>query len=693
MRRYILPIVAVMLSVGCVRTEIPQSSLPEDPERLVPEETLEPSPGETVTITAGFPSSGDTRTRIAQEGSVVKVLWTAGDTFYAVYGTEDGSYYRLPFTTNDDGVTEADFSCSYVLNGTEYDCFYPGFSKRGRYQGEPVYGINLPAEQTAVPGGIAERLNVAYSHHEGSLTSPLAEALKFYNLQALVKFRLSGTVASRVKEVRFTGSSSTLAGDLVLRRSGDVLAEYPGLSFSSDIHSSKVVLKGDFEAGVDYYIAAWPQQLSWFRMEFCDENGNSTLKHSSKALTLVRSRVKDFGTIDLGDEFEDLNDGSMDPVKYMSATEGSKPVTIAVIPEGFTKDQLGDYERLAKSGIDALFDTEPYRTYANRFNVYILKVASRESGASVTDGNGNVTTAVDTYFGVRWGTDSYGDMRADANTVYGFVSEKCPDIVSGIHTIDEVPVLMIINDTRYGGICNISSSGRAHGMVPYVNGGGGLTWGMPGFVATTDDPLPTPVTQEALDTCSRDRTQADVEEVGGFNHGDWRNIVVHEFGGHGFARLGDEYWNVLGYDSSPVTGHTWPVPYCLNVASDPAAAPWKEELLERLDDLIGRDSRYGRIGVYQGAGGSSLFGRWRSEKISCMMDNRYYFSAWQRYLITRRIFTLSGDLDSFSFENWLAKDVTADPMRDTAYNATPGEGSKHGTYMPVGPLPPPILED
>lgn len=186
MRRYILPIVAVMLSVGCVRTEIPQSSLPEDPERLVPEETLEPSPGETVTITAGFPSSGDTRTRIAQEGTVVKVLWTAGDTFYAVYGTEDGSYYRLPFTTNDDGVTEADFSCSYVLNGTEYDCFYPGFSKRGRYQGEPVYGINLPAEQTAVPGGIAERLNVAYSHHEGSLTSPLAEALKFYNLQALV---------------------------------------------------------------------------------------------------------------------------------------------------------------------------------------------------------------------------------------------------------------------------------------------------------------------------------------------------------------------------------------------------------------------------------------------------------------------------------------------------------------------------
>lgn len=59
-----------------------------------------------------------------------------------------------------------------------------------------------------------------------------------------------------------------------------------------------------------------------------------------------------------------------------------------------------------------------------------------------------------------------------------------------------------------------------------------------------------------------------------------------------------------------------------------------------------------------------MFNAWRSERVSCMIDDRQYFSAWQRYLIVKRIMTLSGDLSSFSFDRWLAKDVTIDPLRD-----------------------------
>ena len=61
-----------------------------------------------------------------------------------------------------------------------------------------------------------------------------------------------------------------------------------------------------------------------------------------------------------------------------------------------------------------------------------------------------------------------------------------------------------------------------------------------------------------------------------------------------------------------------------------------------------------------------MFGTWRSEKTSCMIDNRQYFSAWQRYLIVKRIFTLAGEESSFSFEKWLENDVTFDPVRDAA---------------------------
>lgn len=671
MKRLMIPLAAVLALFGCSRMEEPAS---------VPE-------GACLRVTAGFGEEADTRSRIRQEGNTVKVLWTAGDSFEALYSV-GGSYYKASFRTEDDGVSEASFTSNPIQSGAEaFHCLYPGVTRWSLYNGDRIFGINLPSEQTAVAGGIEEGLNRAYAYAD-QLTQDLDGSLKFYNIPALLKFRLSGAVVPEVKEIVFSGSG-VLAGDLVFRRSGEVLEEVSGISYSGTSTSSKVTLKGDFEEEKDYYIAVWPRTLSWFRMEFRDEDGNSTLKQSSKSLTFERSRTRDFGTIDLGDAFDEINDGSMDPVQYRKATEGTKPVTIAVIPEGFTKEEMGQYELLAKSGLNALFGTEPYKTYADRFNVYILKVASRESGASISDGNGNITTPVSTYFGAYWGENTYNDMRADDNTVFEFVSGHCPDIVDGTHTMAEVPVLMIINDARYGGKCWSFSDGKAYGMVPYTYGGESMHWSFPSIVPTTDDPLPTPVTSEILQKYYRSTTQEEYAEVGS-SSGDWRNTVVHEFGGHAFGRLGDEYWSNTSfvYNPNSVTGHDWPVPFSLNVASDPADALW-QELLDQQESLVAGDPHYGRIGLFQG-GGTCIFGRWRSEMISCMIDNRCYFSAWQRYLITKRIFELSGDGDSFSFATWLAGDVTADPVRDIDGSGVLGL-RRSGPVHEVGPLPPPGL--
>ena len=295
-----------------------------------------------------------------------------------------------------------------------------------------------------------------------------------------------------------------------------------------------------------------------------------------------------------------------------------------------------------------------------------------------------------TLFSAAWGETNYGDMKADDSKVFGFVSEYCPDIKNGIHPISEVPIIMIINDTRYGGRCWSYSNGQGFGMVPYTGGGDGISWSYGSITAATDDPIPTPSSSEDLNKYYRSTTQEEYAELGQSN-GDWRNILVHEFGGHCFGRLGDEYWSSdeLKYTNGGIDGHTWPIPMALNVASDPAAAPWKEVLLDRLDNLTALDSHYSRIGVYQGSMGY-IYGRWRSEKISCMIDNRFYFSAWQRYLIAKRIFTLSGDVAGFTFDSWLAKDVTVDPVRDVDASLTPGV-QEHRTYMPVGPLPTPVL--
>ena len=693
MRKYLTLFAAALAMLGCgkeerVATPAPEASAPSGIVPLVG--TLAPA-GDPVTVHAGFASGAETRSRLEVEESAAKILWTGGDSFRCLFNFQaSGQYSIATFTTQDDGVTEAAFSTSRTLAGTGFHCFYPDYTKVGILpDGSCLYGINLPATQHAVAGGIEEGLNRAFAYAD-QLTRTLDDPLTFHNAISLLKFRMDGAVVSRVKEVTFSCYGS-IAGDLSIVNQDGIPTESSRYSFNNETKSSKVVLTGDFEADTDYFIALWPRQTNGFAMEFSDGEANTTVKESSKSVTFERSRIKDFGTIHLGDDFVNNDGSSIETVQYMTATEGPKPVTIAVIPEGFTVDELPQFELLAKSGIDVLFDTEPYKTYRNRFNVYLLKVPSRESGASVTDGNGNVTTPVMTYFGAKWGVSSYGDMSADDTKVFDFVSGHCPDILDGTHPITEVPILMIINDQRYGGICRSYSNGQGFGMVPYTYGGDGIYWSMPNIVPATDDPLPEPVDNDVLQAYYRQTTNDDRAEVGGTVYGDWRNTLVHEFGGHCFGRLGDEYWSdyMLNYSNAPIDGHHWPVPMALNLSASPDDAPWKADLLDRLDQLTELDARYGRIGTFQG-GGSYLYGRWRSEKISCMIDNRTYFSAWQRYLITKRIFTLSDDLDSFSFESWLANDVTVDPVRDVSIHAVP-DVREHRTYRKAGPLPPPVL--
>ena len=72
-----------------------------------------------------------------------------------------------------------------------------------------------------------------------------------------------------------------------------------------------------------------------------------------------------------------------------------------------------------------------------------------------------------------------------------------------------------------------------------------------------------------------------------------------------------------------------------------------------------------------------------------MIDNRPYFSAWQRVLIAKRITELAGQ--TFSLNGYLSIDVTTDPIRDNRNISDDVNVSGPVVVMP--PLPPPILID
>ena len=660
---------------------------------------MEPAKGEGITLVAGATLTKSTMT-VDDVHAMATVSWLAGDGF-KMYGWNSGEkkYYYANYSTAEGG-DKATFTTYNGLHSAPQHCIFAPASTTlhlGHNDNDGGYfGVNIPVNQTAVAGKVKDEYLYSYAQTNFSGSKVNLDGdhqVTFRNMLAYVRFKMSGDIASSVTSVTLTGASP-LAGDCTLVPASDGTPQMSFTKkFSGDVQSLTVTLTGTFAPDTYYYFAVAPGTQSSFSLKFSGSAG-STTKIAAKSVVFSRGAINDMGTIELGDHFTDPVTPSMETIQYMEATaEAAKPVTIAIIPDGFVASEMPKYELLARSAMNTLFNVEPFKTYKNYFNVYILKVASNESGANVTDGNGNITEAHDCYFGSKWGASSYSDMAADLDKIESFVSTNCPDIVEGKHTINEVPVLVIINDTRYGGRCHAYSNGFAYCMAPYTYGGGGIKWSYPEYEAVSDvDP--------ALGV--QDTPSSRYAEVGS-NSGNWLNTMVHEFGGHSFSRLTDEYWNGTTdkgvaafiesqrWDSMYYNG----VAYGLNVSvsytnpgyDDPKKGSeyikdgW-QHLLDKAATLPSSDIRKSRIGVYQGAG-VSILNRWRSERISCMIDNRFYFSAFQRELIVKRILSLAGEV--FDFDTFWAKDVAVDPVRDVVSSSVMGDTD------PVPPRPMPLL--
>ena len=635
-------------------------------------------------VSAGF-SSDKTKTHLEMNGAgtYAGLLWNSGDTFRMVGMNSDGYYQTATYSTSSSGA-RADFStgssiaAAYTVSGLHSVSPASAFMGVTFIGSEKHFKVQIPSSQTAVAGGVDPLAILSYAQ-----STTQDEDLHFKNAVSLIKFRLSGDIVSQVKSISFKGVSN-IAGQFYLSLASSEPAFAAG-SYGGLVSSREVVLSGDFVAGQDYYMAVAPCIEEGFKMTFSNSDGTKVLKKTSeKTITFNRSTITDFGTINIGNSFPDPEPA---PTPYIAATAGaSKAVTLCVIPDGFQESELDEYELQAKSGIDALFNTEPYKTYKNYFNVWILKKASNESGANITDGSGNITTARDCYFQSKWGESSYSDMSANESRIDSFIEDNCPDIMDGSHTLQEVPVLLIINDTRYGGIAHTSSNGKTYCMVPTTSGS--LAWGYYGVEAASVTAAP----NDTREVSSAERSEMVVST------GTWRNTLVHEFGGHSFGRLKDEYWyNSYKSAATSMSTHTWPVPFGLNISVSYVAeeTPWAA-LLEPTNvakmTATGKSQYTERIGVFQG-GDVSMFNRWRSERISCMIDNRCYFSTWQRWLIVNRIMTLAGEA-TLGIDEFLTNDKPEDPLRDGGSSTMLPEGLVNSIPpKPVPLLPPPVFHE
>ena len=111
------------------------------------------------------------------------------------------------------------------------------------------------------------------------------------------------------------------------------------------------------------------------RVETASHGARHRPKHEFRfplrdTLTIVQSGIADF--------YRDK-----EVITVQQATEGN--VDLVFMGDGDTIDDMatqnGYYETSLRKAVDYFFDVEPYRTYRNYFNVYIVCAVSNEPGA------------------------------------------------------------------------------------------------------------------------------------------------------------------------------------------------------------------------------------------------------------------------------------------------------------------------
>ena len=293
----------------------------------------------------------------------------------------------------------------------------------------------------------------------------------------------------------------------------------------------------------------------------------------------------------------DYEYGDGDVITYQSASKG-EGVNLVFMGDCFDAKDIteGKYLNGTTEAIEHFFAVEPYRSYRDYFNVYIVFGLSSDSGI------GTVNTIREAKFGSQY---TLGEGIAPNDTICFEYACKAATVTP--ENISETVVVLVENSSEYGGICYMWADGSAIAVCPM-----------------SEDAYPY----------------------------DFRGLVQHEAGGHGFGKLGDEYI----YDNSFIStcpcyreiiqGSSFGWYRNLSLTSNMYDVPWSH--------LIFDEKYQNTVDIYEG-GYKHTRGVFRSEPNSCMNNNIPYFSAISREEIVKRIKQYAGE--EYSFEEWKANDV------------------------------------
>lgn len=309
-------------------------------------------------------------------------------------------------------------------------------------------------------------------------------------------------------------------------------------------------------------------------------------------------------TLDVEQYDADYSDGEV--MTLNTATKGPG-IDIVFIGDGYDAKDIakGTFKQNTEDGFKHFFGIEPYSTYKDYFNVYAVVSKSDDSGI------GTVNTVIDTKFGSYFTQNRIKAPDADKCFQWAKRADASMDLSKSL-------VIMLMNTSTYEGVTMMYGDGSAIACCP---------------VSTDAYPY------------------------------DFRGIIQHEAGGHGFGKLGDEYnyhnafiqtctcnccENPKGDDDMSTSYGKYKAKGWiknLSMTADAKQVPWAH--------LIYHKSYSDKVDMYEG-GYMHTRGVYRSEATSCMNNNIPYYSAISRQAIVERIKAYAGE--AFDFDDFVAKD-------------------------------------
>lgn len=366
---------------------------------------------------------------------------------------------------------------------------------------------------------------------------------------------------------------------------------------------------------------SWTAELvggSWCTLDKTSGNGNDRLiittqgdktSWGNETAQLTITSVENPAlttTVDVN-QVEEFLHGSC--ITLNKATIG-KGVDMVISGDAFVKADMGrggQWQQRMEAARDAIFQFEPFKSLREYINVYgVTAVSATNVVNSVQQSN--------TFFGLYWQYESEMSnamVIPSQSQIYNFVYEHSP-VKEDKGKQDDMVALIIWNVDRYGGVAQMTDG--------TANSGSGI----------------------CCATC-----WSGERDISGEHY--FSTVIAHEFLGHAFGKLADEYGTdgrISEEDKQAFINQKRTLGYNQNLEFTNNPDEFDNQYWAQL-----YKEGYPDVDIVQG-GAYVLYGVWRSIENNMMRDQLQYpfFGPVNREILMRRIFRLAGMEDQYNLE-------------------------------------------